>query len=230
LLWPVNTGHKLQRLGNYLFPKNIGKIDAVFSPGVGPTSDFEYEFAKKGIKCFLADASVTTPAITHKNFIFTQKHIGKKTTENYMTLRQWVHNHYSVGNNAILQMDIEGGEYESITRTDQNTLCKFKVIIIEIHKLNILSSQEGLELGTILFYNLLNNFYVCHFHTNNYIRPIHYKGIIFPSDIELTLVRKDLCTSKTPVTELPNPLDIPSNPEKKDPSYYQNFLNGIIYS
>jgi len=227
-LWPLETGHELSFCGGYLFPRNIGEIDVIFSPGVGPTSDFEFEFAKKGIACYLADASVDGPSIEHANFNFIKKYIGSETKENFICFRDWIVSNYPSGNDAVLQMDIEAGEYESILSLDDAFLARFKVIVIEVHNLNFLTSQEGFVLGNIFFNHLLNNFEVTHFHTNNYIRPIRFKGIVFPSDIELVLIRKDLCLDKKPVNILPHHLDKPSNPLKKDPAYHKNFLMGII--
>ncbi len=125
-------------------------------------------------------------------------------------------------------MDIESGEYEAILGTSRLTLKKFKVIVIEVHSLHFLTSSEGMALGNSFFHRLLKSFNVCHFHVNNYLRPVRYQGLVYPSDIELTLIRKDLCTDLTPVSNLPHPLDEPSNPRKKDPRFYEGFVEGVV--
>lgn len=228
-LWPVDTGHKLIYCGGlYIFPEGVGEIDAVFSPGVGTSSEFELQFAKKGVSCYLADASVDGPAVQHDNFNFIKKFIGSDGGENYIRLNDWVNNNYPLGSSAVLQMDIEGAEFESILSTSQDILSKFKVIVIEIHKLNFMTSQEGCILGGLFFSHLLQNFHVRHFHTNNYIRPFGFGQFKFPSDIELVLIRRDLCHVVSPVNTLPHHLDRPSNPRKKDPLYFERFFEGVI--
>lgn len=227
-LWPVKTGYQLKYCGGYLFPEDLGNIDAVFSPGVGPLSDFEYEFAQQGIPCFLADASVDGPAKPHANFFFTEKFVGNQTQGDFINFEEWVSKNYPVGDNAVLQMDIEGGEFESILGCSEALLNRFKVMVFEIHKLNFLITEEGALLGKLFFERILKNFHVQHFHTNNYIRPIHFKGLIYPSDIELTLIRKDLCEEVKPVDSLPHIFDRVSAPHKTDPRYHSQFVDGII--
>jgi hypothetical protein len=81
--------------------------------------------------------------------------------------------------------------------------------------LNYLASQEGLALGSAFFNHLLRDFVVVHLHVNNYLRPVKYKGLKFPQDIEITMVRRDLVQNAVPVDELPHPLDIKKQPEEE---------------
>lgn len=229
-LWPIQSDHELHLCGHYLIPKDLGKIDALFSPGVGPDSNFELIFAKQGVPCYLADASIDKAPIDHFNIHFLKKFIGPKTDSEFISLDDWVNSYYPEGNNAILQMDIEGAEYRSISSASIATLKKFKLIVIEVHYLNFLTSQEGLCTGSIFFDRLLENFSPVHFHINNYLRPIKFKYLKFPSDIELTLIRNDLITQRTPVEELPHELDIVSNPKKHSPSMHKQFISGVITS
>ncbi len=64
---PVETEHPLIRVGGdgdggYLIPNDLEGIAACFSPGVATTADFEAGMAARGIRCFLADASVEASA------------------------------------------------------------------------------------------------------------------------------------------------------------------------
>ncbi len=102
------------------------------------------------------------------------------------------------------------------------------MIVMEIHYLNFLVSQEGLALGSAFFNHLLRDFTVVHFHVNNYLRPVAFKGLKYPQDIEITLIRNDLIKNSKPVDVLPHSLDIKNNPKKKDHVLYQYFKNGVV--
>ena len=227
-LWPYDSGHKLIRCAEYLIPNDLVKIDAVFSPGVGQSSDFEYYFAKRGIKCFLADASVERPYKSHKNFQFLKKFIASKTSGNFISLDDWTEQYYPKGKNAILQMDIESYEFETLLLTNYETLKKFRIIVLELHCLNVANTQEGLLLLTLTMDKILKYFNVSHFHVNNGVHPLIFKGLKFPGVIELTFIRKDRCLSHAPVKKLPHYLDIASFPNKQNPDFYSKFLGGII--
>ena len=227
-LWPQNTGRELHKCGEYLIPQNIGPIDAVFSPGVGLNSDFELYFAKQNVPCFMADASVDGPSANNSKFFFLKKYIGNKTYDNFISLEDWIDESYPEGMNGILQMDIEGAEYQALLSLPCNKLTRFKLIVMEVHHLNFLTSQEGFALGSIFFNYLLRDFTVVHFHANNFLRPVKFKGLMFPADIEITLLRKDLIKHAQPVEKLPHSLDIKNNPKKRDHIFYSYFKEGVV--
>ena len=70
---------------------------------------------------------------------------------------------------------------------------------MEIHYLNFLASQDGMALGTEFFHHLLKYFMVAHLHKNNFLCYIKIKRLMFPADIEITLVRNDLVKYAEPV-------------------------------
>jgi hypothetical protein len=227
-LWPMNVEMHLKKCGDYLIPENIGSVDVLFSPGVGFNSDFELHFADQGVPCYMADASVDAPSVQHENFHFLKRYIGPKSDGEFISLEDWINANYTEGQNAILQMDIEGAEYQSIMALPHETLRRFKMIVMEVHYLNFLASQEGLALGNTFFNYLLKYFTVVHLHVNNYLRPVRFKGLNFPQDIEITLIRSDLVRSVKPVDVLPHPLDIKNNPKKSDHVFHQYFKDGVI--
>ena len=227
-LWPVAISNEFEECGGYLVPINIGDIDVVFSPGVGPAADFELYFAESLIPSYMADASVEGPSASHPLFNFIKKYVGAFTAGDYVNINDWINEQYPVGNNAVLQIDIEGGEYETILAMTPEYLAKFKLIVIEIHALNILTTEEGYTLARVFMNHLLKYFDVVHFHTNNNARPVKYRGLIYPHDIELTLLRKDLCVHKNKVANLPHPLDVSGNKRKPNPVYFDGFEGGVI--
>ena len=82
-LHPISTDKKLIRMGaerdgGYLVPNDLEGIEACFSPGVDQISKFEQECAERGMKVFMADASVDKPAEEHPMFDFRKSYIGEK--------------------------------------------------------------------------------------------------------------------------------------------------------
>ena len=72
---PHATEHPLVRIGGdgdggYLVPDDLAGISALFSPGVAETADFEAEFARRNVPCFLADYSVEGPPVSSPLFHF----------------------------------------------------------------------------------------------------------------------------------------------------------------
>ena len=77
-LHPRLTEHPLIRLGGmgdggYLVPDDLEGIEACFSPGVSDHASFEAALIARGIRCYLADASVSQAPITGDFAHFTPK-------------------------------------------------------------------------------------------------------------------------------------------------------------
>jgi len=225
---PLQTEHDLIRLGGdsdggYLIPNDLDGISGCFSPGVGYSASFEYDMASFGVNCFIADYSVDALPISNQLFHFEKKFIGLKNDFMYMTLDDWVMRNTDDNQELILQMDIEGAEYESILFTSDNTLKKFRIICIEFHNLHLICEKSGFDLIHTTFQKLLKYFDVVHLHPNNNVGFVKYEGVIIPEVIEFTFIRKDRVKHRTSVLQLPHPLDRKNNPDSPDfviPKYW----------
>lgn len=195
-LKPIDHQVQLVRVGSvndggYLLPKECFSVTAVFSAGVEFNSDFEYEFAIKGIPCFLADYSVEGPAISHSNFNFAKKFIGTSNSGNEMTLNDWLHKSNISGENNILSMDIEGSEYKILESIPATLLDKFSFITIELHGLaKILNAKQNKMIMNSVN-NLKKNHHILHLHANNFSAELRVNGTIMADVIEISLARKD---------------------------------------
>jgi hypothetical protein len=148
---PLQTNHDLIRLGGatdggYLVPNDIEGVDVCFSPGVSQVSAFEEDLTKRGIRCFLADYSVDSPPVANDLFDFEKKYLGPADSGNFMTLESWINIKAPTGSDFILQMDIEGAEYGVLFDTSPGTLRKFRMLVIEFHRLDALCDKMGYEL------------------------------------------------------------------------------------
>ncbi|MEO1749135.1 MAG: FkbM family methyltransferase [Pseudomonadota bacterium] len=197
-------------------PDNLAQIDYCFSPGVDYVAGFEAELSEAhGIKSFMADASVASPPIHNENFNFVPKYLGARTHNQFVTLSDWVKE--CIGDDdgqRILQMDIEGAEYDVLTYESADALAQFSTIIIELHDLQNIFEPNFFRMLSAIFEKLYKNFSICHVHPNNCGHIAVLNGIEVPSVIELTLLRNDLINrfqSANPVS-LPHRLDRSNKP------------------
>lgn len=221
MIKPVSTVFGLKRIGGdgdggYLLPDDLDGIVACFSPGVALSSSFELEIAEMGIPCHMADYSVDGPAQHHKLFTFDKKFLGGRDFGNFVRLDSWMDS-YKYGNgDFLLQMDIEGSEYDVILSTPIEILEKFRIIIIEFHYLESLITFAGGKLISLAFSKLLEKFEIVHIHPNNCRDPIYYKSYIIPPIMEFTFMRKDRVKVSKEGFMATNSLDRTCDPSRKD--------------
>jgi len=214
---PMKTEHELIRIGpnfdgGYLVPSDLNGISTCFSPGVSTSSHFEADLLKYyGIKSHLADFSVEGPPHGFQPLSFTKKFLGSHNDEIFMTLEKWVQNswEYDMNSDFILQMDIEGAEYDSLLATPDYLLKKFRIIILEIHGLENWGFPAYYKIANALISKLTQHFIVVHNHPNNCSGTFSMNGVDLPSTIEITLLRKDRCKFIEPASSIPHILDFP---------------------
>jgi hypothetical protein len=180
--------------GGYLVPNILNDIKYCFSAGVGPVSAFEKHLSKDyKIQSFMADASVDCPAEQDNNFIFIKKFLSSRTNAEFITLKDWIkHSIQDSSDKIILQMDIEGGEFEVLIYETSEILAKFSLMIIEFHGLHKLSNKNFLVMIRGIFEKIYSNFSICHVHPNNHSGIYVLNGLKIPSNIEVTFIRNDL--------------------------------------
>lgn len=212
-LHPIMPGVDLIRLGSkgdggYLVPKDLAEIEACFSPGVASCSDFEKDCANLGMRVFMADKSVDAPATSHPNFSFTKKHIGAVPSDEFILMEDWIDSSLpNEKSDLMLQMDIEGYEYQTFLTMPNRLLSRFRIMVVEFHDLPRLWSQPYYSLASVAFDKILLNHVCVHLHPNTCCGTITKKGITIPRIMEFTFLRKDRVKTRTYATEFPHPLD-----------------------
>lgn len=221
-LRPQDCGIDLIRIGGpgdggYLVPDDLNEIEYCFSPGINTISDFENQLADRGIRSFLADYSVDAPPILRPEFTFDKKFIGSTNTDEFWTLAFWKNkylNHYA--EDLILQMDIEGSEYEVIFNAPDDLLNQFRIIVIEFHSLQLLFEPKMFRILSACFEKLLKSFCVVHIHPNNCGDIVKRGNIEVPMTMEFTFLNKKRVRTQKPVLTFPNKLDRPNDPNGRD--------------
>ena len=212
-LAPVLPGRDLIRLGpaadgGYLVPDDLRGIEACFSPGVSSVSGFEKDCAKLGMNVFLADRTVAGPAEPHPRFNFIRKHVGAVTDDDVMTMDDWVRRSVPDSqSDLLLQMDVEGAEYETLLAMPDGLLRRFRIAVIEFHWLDHLWSKPLFQLASSAIRKLLQTHTCVHIHPNNCCGSLKRAGLEIPRVAEFTFLRTDRVTNPSYATRFPHPLD-----------------------
>jgi hypothetical protein len=220
-LRPVSCGRELIRIGGdadggYLIPNDLEGVQYCFSPGVGTLADFESHLATLSIKSFLADYSVDSPPIAKPEFTFDRKFLGATDTETSFTLKSWRDKYLPANvHDLILEMDIEGSEYEVILSTPSETLSDFRIMVIEFHFLEKLFEPLAYEVFKTCFEKILRHFHVVHIHPNNCCGSVKRRGIEVPRILEFTFYNKNRVTETKYRADFPHILDRDNTVRKK---------------
>jgi len=211
--WPVVPPLPLVRMGpdgdgGYLVPDDLAGIDACFSPGVSGIAGFEMECAKRGMDVYLADASVEAPPERHSRFHFTPRYIGAFSDERFLSLDDWVSaTSASTGGDLLLQMDIEGYEYETLLALSMDLQRRFRIVVVEFHNLHYLLDSAFFRVAYRAISKLLVTHACVHIHPNNLRPPVRVGRHVIPPMLEMTFARRDRMGSVVFVSEFPHPLD-----------------------
>lgn len=217
------------RDGAYLIPNCLDGITDCFSPGVNNFKRFEDELVVKyKIKSHLCDKSsdldlFQTPII--KNWqTFQKKWLASSLKEDSITLEEWVEKYACNSHELILQMDIEGAEYDVLNQISEDLLKRFRIIIIEFHNLHeiLLKSKFSKDIY-LLLKSLSKNHTSVHLHPNNCDEAINVPNfnINLPNVLEITFLRNDFmkAAQKNEFVIVPNNNDIVSNVVFKKPIF-----------
>ncbi|MEM8824767.1 MAG: FkbM family methyltransferase [Pseudomonadota bacterium] len=214
---PTPTGHKLIRIGptydgGYILPDDLEGLVALYSPGVSDTFGFDAEIAGRGIPCFLADGTIDQPSNLPAGMFFEQMMIGDGPAGRFMRLEDWVSRTAPESDgDLMLQMDIEGAEYDVLPGVSRDLLDRFRIIVLELHDLDIrMLGPQRAEL-TALLARLTERHVVCHVHPNNCLAPSQILGRPVPPILEVTLLRQDrIRPGGADDLVYPHPLDSPN--------------------
>ncbi len=219
-LTPMNYGHQEIRIGSnddggYVVPNDFNGVSECFSPGCASYWHFEkFLESNFGIHSHICDSENQRPSNLGPNQDFEAYYLGPSTEKNTITLENWV-NKVQLSNKAefILQIDIESAEYLTLLATPLELLERFRIIVIELHHLEVIKNRHAFEmLYQPFFTKLFESFDVTHAHANNCCGNWRYRDVDFPVTLELTLHRKDRrLTQGTPMLGL-SELDFPNLP------------------
>ena len=112
----------------------------------------------------------------------------------------------------LLQMDIEGYEYDAFDAMSEQFLSRFRIVIIELHSLYKFWEPEFYNRFVKLRDKLFSHHICVHLHPNNCCGIFTFKGVKIPRALEITLIKKDKVTLSTPAQQFPHNLDQDNTP------------------
>ncbi|WP_240329076.1 FkbM family methyltransferase [Helicobacter suis] len=149
--------------------------------------------AQKGYLVLQYDGSIEKSPDLHKNIIFHKKFVGTKNDSKTISLEQILQD-YNLDVNAhnILQMDIEGAEWDIFEKLDFVLLEKyFAQIIVEFHSIDPRNRFQS-ERYLAILEKFNKAFQSIHLHVNT-VSSYYYTGNTFLGNlIEVSYARKDL--------------------------------------
>ena len=199
---PIDNGHNLTIIGDesdgsYLLPNDFQGISMNISPGVGETWHFEKNLLEVyGIPSILLDASVDEPKGLPKEIEFIREFLVPIDRKGFgVSINRLVSdmkNRFGENVELMLQMDIEGSEYECLYWAEESDLANFRILAIEFHDMELwIQNSHFVRRIEPIFQKLLKQFDVVHSNSNNHSHTFYYKGRFVPSALELTFHRKD---------------------------------------
>ena len=160
------------------------------------------------MKVFLADKSVDHLPEDHELFHFTKKFVGAMTNADFITLDVWVASLLPKTNSdLLLQIDIEGYEYETFLSVSEALMHRFRIIVAEFHLLEHLWNRQFFNLASRAFDKILQTHACVHIHPNNVEGSLKKGGLEIPRVMEFTFLRKDRIQHSDYQVHFPNPLD-----------------------
>lgn len=243
IIMPKQSPYPLIRVGgsrdgSYLVPNDLSGIGYCLSPGVNNFKHFEDELSSRfDITCDMYDASsdadkLSTPLILGKQ-TFEKKWLDIDGKANSISIKQWLIEKSSKDcRDCLLQIDIEGAEYRNILHTSSEDLARFRIIVIELHKLAVGFTRPKVFNRVMKpFLKKLDEHFICvHSHPNNvlgnYTPPS--LNVAVPRILELTFLRKDRFneSNRYQYASLPHPLDISNVPDNPPLHLSSAWMNG----
>jgi hypothetical protein len=195
--------------GGYLVPHDLDGIEACYSPGVGGIIGFEIDCASRGMQVYLADGSVESPVTDQPRLHFEQRFVGALDDAHGMTLDTWVARTLPGStSDLMLQIDIEGAEYETLLSVSPGLLGRFRIIAAEFHDIDQWWNRPYFRIVSRAFARLLATHHCVHAHPNNCTPVVQRSGIELPPVMEFTFWRRDRGDCAQFAGRFPHPLDV----------------------
>ena len=218
-------------------PDDLSGVSALMSPGVSLTWDFERDLGERyGIPSYMIDGSVDAPPKLGELQQFSREWLSTSTGDGQVSLSDWITRVDPIGaGDLVLQMDIEGAEWEILAATAPDRLARFRMVVVEYHGLPWMGLKPVLHRRFLPALKAMSrDFVVVHVHANNCCGTEDLYGVPVPRALEVTYLRRDRIRKTPTRVRLPHlfdhdcvaylpPLNLPPDwPDSTDPTSGSN--------
>lgn len=193
--------------GGYVMVNDIKPTDYLISMGIANDVSFEQGLQDIVLGIDMYDMSIDNPPAPVKNSSFFKETIGADSHH--------VFNRIPYGSDAILKIDIEGGEWPFFKSLSAEQMQQFRQIVVETHWAIAHPAVTVKEMPVEVLEKINETHQLVMIHANNYAHTVNVDGFNIPQVLELTYLRKDSYEFGD-YSWPPKELIMPNNPHAKE--------------
>ena len=223
LLRPYDIDLKKIRLGSrydggYVMVDNMTPDQVVLSYGLGGEISFDAEMANRGHQCYMFDHTIQGLPMTHPNFHYYAEGVAgsNRSEKPFYTVEEHLERFSIRGNRLILKMDVEGAEWDAMSRMPDAVLARFEQVAIEMHEFGSMREAAFLEKVRATLERLNRHFTLYHVHANNNNPMESVAGFPVFNLLELSYVKTAIVKRSPSRTFYPTDLDSPNEQDRPD--------------
>lgn len=204
--------------GGYILADRLTSDQVVLSYGLGGEVSFDAEMAARGHQCYMFDHTIQGLGRTHPNFHFFREGVSGATEpeKSCFTVQDHLERFKISGDRLILKMDVEGAEWDAISRMPDAVISRFEQIAIEMHDFYHLAEPEFLEKAHAALARITRYFTLFHVHANNNNPMQTVSGFSIYNLLEFSFIKSDIVARKPSRTLYPTDLDNPNEQDRDD--------------
>ncbi|WP_298212665.1 hypothetical protein [Ferrimicrobium sp.] len=200
--------------GGYVMVDQGLSDTSVYNFGIGQEVTWDQAMASMGNRIYQYDHTIEAPPSVEGDTVFYALGLGSKTDETMISLPDALATHHDQArDDLILNIDIEGGEWDILPLLTTRDLAPFSQIVMELH--HLLRIVEDHAFQRQVYHSLevlIDTHQVVHVHANNYGTRGLADGVMGYDVLEVTLVRKADWEFTDCQYVFPRTLDRPNNP------------------
>lgn len=186
-----------------------GRNGIAYSFGISHNAPWDMEMAKRGFRVYQYDGTIRRPPEKHPKLVFTKANISGQPNpgKDEKNLEQILRDHsHQNEKNIILQIDIEGAEWDFFEHLSDAQLLQFSQFIVEFHGL---FDASQFERYLSVLEKICRTHAPVHFHLNNCGSYMVFPHFLATEAIEVSFLRRDQYIFQTSTETYPISLDAP---------------------
>lgn len=180
--------------GGYVMSEAALNGGIAYSFGINDDVAWDSDMVKRGYDIYMYDHTISALPEECARFHFDRKGIsaGSISVAPLFTLEDLLReNGHSGIPHMVLKMDVEGAEWGFLHSTSSDVLQQFDQIVFELHGLLNLDKQEEI-LAALRKINATHQ--LVHIHANNYANSVSWGELVVSDAIEVSYIRRGICS------------------------------------